>query len=76
MSDETCKSCGNYDDRKVGGGPRERPAPYGWCKALSVYSESDGAKPEGAKTTPSPVAQPCIVRPDEIRRGCPHRSAT
>ena len=73
MSDQTCKTCGQYNNRGVGSGPQGRPAPYGWCNALSVFSESDPTRPEGVKTTRAPVAEPKIVRPDEIVRNCPHR---
>lgn len=71
--DKTCKSCGNYNDRKVGGGPRERSAPYGWCNALSVYSEQDAGRPEGVATTKDPVSKPFIVLPGDVRPLCPHR---
>lgn len=73
MSDQTCRACGNYHDRKIGGGPREREAPYGWCNALSVYSESDATRPDGVQTTKSPVSLPVIVLPGEVRASCPHR---
>lgn len=70
-----CKSCGNYHDRKIGSGPRERAAPYGWCAAQSKYLESDPDRPEGAPTTRGPVAKPLIILPNDLKPNCPHRKA-
>jgi len=73
MTDATCTSCFHYHDRKVQGGAREREAPYGWCAAKSGYLAADTGRPEGARVVKGDRAEPVIVYPDQIVRGCPLR---
>lgn len=73
MNDAPCSECLHYQDRKVQGGVRERSAPYGWCAAKSGYLQGDPDRPEGARVVKGPLAEPVIVYPDQLVRGCPQR---